>query len=81
MSATIVFMNGEVLTVDSLDTVKQAVAISGNKITAVGSNAEIEKLIDAKTKVFDLNGKTLMPGFIDAHLHLVLYGVFQLNIS
>lgn len=81
MSATIVFLNGEVITVDSNDTVKQAVAISGNKITAVGSNAEIEKLIDANTKVIDLNGKTLMPGFIDAHLHLVLYGAFQLNIS
>ncbi|MEG0383255.1 MAG: amidohydrolase [Solibacillus sp.] len=81
MNATVVFLNGEVITVDNNDAVKQAIAISGNKIIAVGSTVEIEQLIDSNTKVIDLNGKTLMPGLIDAHLHLVPYGVNQLSIS
>ncbi|MEG0383256.1 MAG: amidohydrolase, partial [Solibacillus sp.] len=81
MKASVVFINGEVITVDNNDSVKQAIAISGNKIMAVGSTPEIEHLIDSNTKIIDLDGKTLMPGIIDAHLHLVLYGVFQLNFS
>ncbi|MGE7023783.1 amidohydrolase [Solibacillus cecembensis] len=81
MKASVVFINGEVITVDKNDSVKQAIAISGNKIMAVGSTSEIEHLIDSNTKIIALDGKTLMPGIIDAHLHLVLYGVFQLNFS
>ncbi|MFJ7746062.1 amidohydrolase [Peribacillus sp. NPDC097295] len=81
MDATFVFVNGEVITVDEKNSIKQAVAVAGNKIIAVGSNVEIEEYIGPKTKVLDLEGKSLTPGFIDAHLHFVMYGVFQLQIS
>jgi len=47
----------------------QALAIKGNKIIAVGSNASIEKTASAKTKRIDLEGKTVVPGFNDAHDH------------
>lgn len=81
MKANIVFFNGEVITVDGQDSIQEALAISNNKILAVGSNEEIKDLIDDSTQVIDLDGKSLLPGIIDAHLHLVMYGTFQLSIS
>jgi predicted amidohydrolase YtcJ len=48
----------------------EAVAITGDHIDAVGSEADIEKLKTAKTKVIDLGGKTVMPGVTDNHVHL-----------
>ena len=65
----VVFMNGEVLTMDSSLGVVKAVAIENGKILAVGSNEEIENLIGTRTQVIDLQGLTLMPGFIDSHNH------------
>ncbi len=81
MKANIVFLNGEVITVDAHDSIQEAIAIADNKILAVGSNDAIKRLIDDSTQVIDLDGKSLLPGIIDAHLHLVMYGAFQLNIS
>ncbi|RJS58890.1 amidohydrolase [Bacillus sp. PK3_68] len=81
MKADIVFLNGEVMTVDEKDSIQQAIAIKGNKILAVGSNEELQAFASEGTRVINLNGKSLLPGIIDAHLHLILYGVFQLNLS
>ncbi len=67
--ADVVFVNGVVLTMEAEQPEAQAVAVQGNRILAVGSNAEIEALKDGKTRVIDLGGKTLMPGFIDTHAH------------
>ncbi|MFE4351293.1 amidohydrolase [Peribacillus butanolivorans] len=81
MQADIVFINGEVITVDQKNKVVEAVAVKGNRISAVGSNREVKGFIGEETKVIDLQGKTLLPGFIDAHIHLILYGVNQLAVS
>ncbi|MFB6804245.1 amidohydrolase [Peribacillus butanolivorans] len=81
MQADIVFINGEVITVDQKNKVVEAVAVKGNRISAVGSNREVKDFIGEETKVIDLQGKTLLPGFIDAHIHLILYGVNQLAVS
>ncbi|MED3691129.1 amidohydrolase [Peribacillus butanolivorans] len=81
MQADIVFINGEVITVDQKNKVVEAVAVIGNRISAVGSNREVKGFIGEETKVIDLQGKTLLPGFIDAHIHLILYGVNQLAVS
>ncbi|MGW6382497.1 amidohydrolase [Peribacillus butanolivorans] len=81
MQADIVFINGEVITVDQKNKVVEAVAVKGNRISAVGSNREVKGFIGEKTKVIDLQGKTLLPGFIDSHIHLILYGVNQLAVS
>ncbi|KRF67572.1 amidohydrolase [Bacillus sp. Soil768D1] len=81
MQADIVFINGEVITVDQKNKVVEAVAVKGNRISAVGSNQEVKGFIGEETKVIDLQGKTLLPGFIDAHIHLILYGVNQLAVS
>ncbi|MFD4930241.1 amidohydrolase [Peribacillus butanolivorans] len=81
MQADIVFINGEVITVDQKNKVVEAVAVIGNRISAVGSNREVKGFIGEETKVIDLQGKALLPGFIDAHIHLILYGVNQLAVS
>jgi predicted amidohydrolase YtcJ len=59
----------------------QAIAISGGKIIAVGSNDEIQKLKGPKTQVVDLGGHFVMPGFNDAHVHLGSGGFEKLNVD
>ncbi len=68
-TADIVFINGVILTVDHSNTVAQAVAVENGTIVAVGSNEDVQSYIDAGVGVVDLIGKTLIPGFIDAHGH------------
>jgi predicted amidohydrolase YtcJ len=72
----IAFKNGTVITINKNDEIAEAVGIKGNKIVFVGSNIELEKILDKETKVIDLNGKTLIPGFIDTHYHPILKGLF-----
>jgi len=68
-SADTVFKNGFVLTVDSLNTKAQAVAVKDGKIIFVGENEAVKSFIGEKTKVIDINGKMMLPGFIDSHTH------------
>ena len=67
--ADIVILNGKVATVDSTFSIQQAIAITKNKIVAVGSNETIKGLIANKTKVIDAKNKLVIPGLIDAHCH------------
>ena len=64
-----VIMGGNILTMDSQNTRAEAVAVSEGKITAVGSNTELAKLVGEGTEVVHLAGRTLLPGFIDPHNH------------
>lgn len=77
ITADTVIKNGAVLTVNAADEVVQAVAIQGNKILAVGSNEEMESFIDGHTQIIDAGGKTVMPGFIDAHIHTGMFGLLD----
>ncbi|MGE6717901.1 amidohydrolase [Peribacillus frigoritolerans] len=81
MKADVVLINGEVITIDQKNTVVEAVAIKENRIAVVGSNQEVKSFIGEKTDVIDLKGKTLLPGFIDSHIHLIFYGLNQLAVS
>jgi predicted amidohydrolase YtcJ len=67
--ADMVLLNGAVLTVDPNDSVAQAVAIAGGKISAVGTTAEIKAMAGPKTEVIDLRGRAVTPGLIDTHVH------------
>ena len=69
------FKNGKVITVNENDDICEAVGIKENKIVFVGTNDAIDKIIDEKTKVIDLKGRTLMPGLIDTHIHPILDGL------
>ncbi len=79
--ADLVFRNGKIVTVDSLLPQAEAVAIGGNKIVFVGSNEEVQKWIGPKTQVVDLGGRLLLPGFNDAHCHLVGGGLLNLRLN
>ena len=65
-----VLTNGHIYTANSAGPWAEALAITGDKIDAVGSNAEIERHRTANTKVIDLQGKTVIPGVTDGHVHL-----------
>lgn len=77
----IAFKNGSVITVNAEDEIAEAVGVKGNKIVFVGSNEDIEKLIDDKTKVIDLKGRTLMPGLNDSHYHPILNGMISADLD
>ena len=66
------FKNGRVLTVNDRNEVVQALAVKGERILFTGSDAELDRIIDTDTRVIDLKGRTLMPGFIDSHFHPIL---------
>jgi len=74
-----VFINAKVLTMDQNNSVAEAIALKNNKIVAIGSSLEISKLITSQTQVNDLQGKTLIPGFIDAHGHFPGSGLFKVS--
>ena len=67
--ADIIMMNGVVYTADSQDTVYQAVAVKGEKILFVGSNEQIVAYSNDDTEIIDLQGKMVIPGLIDSHIH------------
>jgi len=79
LTADLVIVNANVRTMDKAAPKARAIAVVGNKIVAVGSDAEIKALTDAHTKVIDAQGKLVMPGFNDAHLHFT-EGGFQLSL-
>lgn len=67
--ADTIFNHGKIWTGDSSNPNASAIAIRGNKIIAIGSNDEIKKLVGSSTKIIDLKGKRITPGFIDNHTH------------
>jgi predicted amidohydrolase YtcJ len=70
-TADTVMINGKIVTVDDRFSIGQALAIRGQRILAVGSTADIEKLQGPATRVIDLAGRTVIPGLIDNHSHWV----------
>jgi len=70
-TADLIITNAKVWTVDKANPTAQAVAVLGDRIVAVGSNADVEILRGPDTKVIDAGGKLLLPGFNDAHVHFV----------
>jgi len=67
--ADLVLTNGKILTVDSRDSIAQAVAIGNRTITAVGSAADVRAFVGPQTRVIDLRGRAVTPGLIDSHVH------------
>ena len=75
--ADIIIKNGKVLTVNQTNDIVEAVAIRGDKILAVGSNADVDAYLGEGTRVIDAAGKTVLPGFIDAHIHVGMFGLLD----
>ena len=69
MSADVVLHNGQILTVDAHDSTSQAIAVRGEIILAVGSDADVLALAGPHTVTIDLRGRTIIPGIVDIHAH------------
>lgn len=70
----LVIVNGKIVTMDKRQPIAQAVAVKDGRISSVGTVEEILALKDADTKIIDLEGKLMVPGFNDSHMHLLSYG-------
>lgn len=74
--ASLIIINAKVITLNDASPQAQAIAINGDKITAVGTNAQILKFKTSQTKTIDAKGKTVIPGLYDSHLHVIRGGRF-----
>jgi predicted amidohydrolase YtcJ len=68
-SADVIFVNGAITTLDPARPQAEAVAVSGGRFIAVGTDADIRKHASEATTVIDLEGRRAVPGLIDAHCH------------
>src|SRR5215467_8705333 len=75
----LILHNGNFHTVDTGNPHAEAVAIAGSRFLAVGSNHDVLNLATARTRKIDLGGKTVVPGFIDAHTHVAYSGLRHLR--
>ena len=68
-SADLVITNANIHTMDAKRTVARSIAVLGNRIIAIGSDADTKPLIGPNTKVIHAQGRLVIPGFNDAHVH------------
>lgn len=69
VEADLIIYNGKIVTVDSDSSVCRAMAVKDNRILRVGNNEDVLQLKGGETKLVNLNGKMVLPGFIDSHVH------------
>lgn len=74
VTADRIFINGEILTMNASRPTARAIAIRGAGIAAVGTNADVLKFRGAQTEVIDLEGRTVIPGLVDTHIHAIRGG-------
>ena len=66
-----IYFNGNIITVNEKEPTIDAVLVENGKIIKTGSKEEILKLKNEDTELIDLDGKTMLPGFIDSHSHII----------
>src|SRR6266487_4780436 len=79
--ADVVFVNGNVYTVNEKQPRAEAIAIKGDRIVFVGSNANAKRFQGGGTRVIDLHGETVVPGMTDAHYHFIGVGQREMNLN
>ena len=80
-AAGLILINGRLWTGNKSHPWAEALASRGERIVAVGSNGDIRKIADAKTRVIDLQGRLALPGFIDDHTHFIESGFHLLSVD
>ena len=75
------WINGNIYTADDKFSTVAAFGVSGDRFSVVGSTEEVLENCDEHTKIIDLQGKTVLPGLIDAHLHITNTGAMKLNLN
>lgn len=81
MGADLVLLNGEIISMDEKANKYQAIAIKNGKIIGLGDSNEIGSFISKETKIIDLEEKVVLPGFIDAHQHIVSKGFNLIHVD
>lgn len=76
-----IFYNGNIYTVDANNPIVEAIAVQNGKIAFTGDLASAKKMADDSTKIIDLKGYTLTPGFIESHGHFLGMGFNQLELD
>src|SRR5262245_62059489 len=79
--ADLIFVGGRVHTVNATNDVVSALAVGGGRILAAGGDAESRGLAGPRARVVELRGRSLLPGFIDGHCHLVGLGMAAASID
>jgi predicted amidohydrolase YtcJ len=79
--ATLVLRNGNIVTVDAEKPSAQALAIRGDRIVAIGSEADVQPHISQETEVIDLGGQTAIPGFVEGHGHFMRLGQSRMELD
>lgn len=74
-TADTILTGGRIMTVDASNSIGEAIAIQGNRILTVGPDDAVRELAGSTTKIIELNGRTVTPGFIDPHLHFSIVGL------
>lgn len=74
-AVTLILRNGQITTLDTSKPAASAVAIAGGRFVAVGDDAQVMKLADARTQILDLGGRRVIPGLMDSHTHLIRGGL------
>jgi predicted amidohydrolase YtcJ len=80
-SADMVFKNGNIYTVNESQPHAQAIAVKGNRIVFVGTNAQVKRFEGKGTRVVDLQGRTVVPGMTDSHNHLIGVGLREMTLN
>lgn len=81
LEADLVVFNGNIITMDPKKPTATALAVKSYKILTIGEEEEVMDLVPNAKRVIDLGGKTVVPGFIDAHTHLTSAGVKQAHVQ
>ncbi len=80
-TADVVFKNGNIYTVNDRQPRAEAIAVKGDRIIFVGSNLSAQRFVGTATRVVDLQGKTVLPGFTDSHQHLSGVGMREMTLN
>jgi hypothetical protein len=77
--ADLILFNGKILTVDSQFRIADSLAVGGDRILGVGTQAEVDRFGDSRTRRIDLHGKTVLPGLMDSHVHAVDASMYEFD--
>jgi len=81
LTPDLIILNGAVRTMDGSKPTTEAIAVSGNRIAAVGTSAALRAFAGPKTRLVDAGGKSVLPGFNDAHVHWLMGGFSITNVN
>ena len=80
-TADTVFKNGNIYTANDKEPRAEAIAVKADRIVFLGSNAEVQQYVGQSTRVVDLKGNTVLPGFTDSHQHLSGVGQREMTLN